>query len=211
MLKLKICGATNPENIKELSSIKPDMIGLIFYSFSKRDISSKTASDICHAISPNIKRVGVFVDLEAPLVEFIIAEYKLDFIQLYHNDISDFQYLRTKVQIIKAISILKEIDLLSTIKYESQSDLFLFDTKGDKPGGNGFKFDWRILQKYKGKTPFMLSGGISPEDVNHVKQFNHQQLYGIDINSKFEIEPGIKNINTVKEFKTKLYENNKYH
>ncbi len=207
MLKLKVCGSTDPENIKQLVKLGPDMMGLIFYSSSQRDVSSKNVTEICEMIPSHIKRVGVFVDSDLNFIEEKIILYKLDLIQLYHEDISRFQDLRAKVKIIKAISVNTKTDLLRTYVYRDQTDLFLFDTKGAKPGGNGIKFDWRIIQNYKEKTPFLLSGGIGPNDAESIKQIYHEQFYGIDINSKFEIEPGIKNINAIQNFKTHLYEN----
>ncbi len=210
MLKLKVCGSTDPENIKQLVKLGPDMIGLIFYSSSQRDVSSKNATEICETIPSHIKRIGVFVDSDLNFIEETIIRYKLDLIQLYHEDISSFQDLRSKVKIIKAISVNTGADILKTDNYIHQSDFFLFDTKGEKPGGNGIKFDWRIIENYKGKIPFLLSGGIGPNDAESIKQIYHEQFFGIDINSKFEIEPGIKNIETIHHFKTKLYDNTEH-
>ncbi len=206
MLKLKVCGLTDLENIKQLLELRPEMIGLIFYSTSQRNVSPKNASALCDIIPPEVKRVGVFVDSELPFITEIIEKCKLNFIQLYHQDISAFQELRSKVKLIKAISVNTAADLLSAEEYSDKADLLLFDAKGENAGGNGIKFDWRILEKYKGKTPFILSGGIDSDDANTIKKIDHERFYGIDINSKFEVAPGIKNIKTIQHFKTKLYE-----
>lgn len=210
MLKLKVCGLTDPSNIQKIIELGPEMIGLIFHSSSPRDVRQKNAIEFCAIIPPHIKRVGVFVDSDLNFIEETIARYKLDIIQLYHEDISTFQDLRKKVKIIKAISVNTKVDLIKTNNYADQADIFLFDTKGEKPGGNGIKFDWRILQNYKDKVPFILSGGIGPDDAEAIKQVHHKQFYGIDINSKFEYKPGIKNINAIHNFKTQLYENDEY-
>jgi len=207
MLKLKVCGLTDSLNIKQVIELEPEMVGLIFYAPSQRDVSTKNVLDLCAVIPPNIKRVGVFVDSDYNFIKVAIKKYQLNSIQLYHQDISSFQDLRKEVKIIKAIAVHTELDLIAAKQYTNQSDLFLFDTKGEKPGGNGLKFDWRILQNYKEKTPFMLSGGINVNDAAIIKKINHEQFYGIDINSKFEVEPGIKNIKAIQQFKTKLYEN----
>ncbi len=207
MLKLKVCGLTDPQNIKKVIELEPDMIGLIFYSPSKRDVSDKGATELCEMIPSHIKRVGVFVDSPVNFISDVIEAFKLDVIQLYHDDMSSFQQLRSKVHIIKAISISKEADLLRTMDYITQADLFLFDTKGENPGGNGKKFDWRILQNYEGKLPFIVSGGIDENDADAIKQIQHAQFYGIDINSKFETKPGLKNIKAIQHFKKELYAN----
>jgi phosphoribosylanthranilate isomerase len=204
MLKLKICGLTDPQNIKEIIELAPDMVGFIFYPSSERNIQDDNASkDIPHSI----QKVGVFVDADQSTIETMIKKHQLNAIQLYHQDISPFQHLRSNVTFIKAISIRTEADLDQTQLYEQQCDFFLFDTKGEKAGGNGIKFDWRILTSYAGEIPFILSGGIDISDVKHIKAIKHKKIYGIDINSKFEIKPGSKNIQKIKQFKKELYEN----
>jgi len=204
MLKLKICGLTDPQNIKEIIELAPDMVGFIFYQSSERNIQDDNASkDIPHSI----QKVGVFVDADLTTIESMIKKHRLNAIQLYHQHISLFQHLRTNVTLIKAIAVKTEADLGQTKLYENQCDLFLFDTKGEKAGGNGIKFDWRILTSYAGEIPFILSGGIDISDVKHIKAIKHKKIYGIDINSKFEIKPGSKNIQKIKQFKKELYEN----
>ncbi len=200
MLKLKVCGLTEPDNINKITALKPDMIGFVFYEASPRNYTGQF-------ISSTAKRAGVFVDAAPSLVEEKIKEFKLDLIQLYHENIEPFQYLRSQVKIVKAISIKTSEDLDRTKLYKDQCDVFLFDTKGENAGGNGFKFDWRIIDHYQGELPFILSGGIGPQDVDIIKQIEHKKLYGIDINSKFETAPGIKNIELIKQFKNELYAN----
>jgi phosphoribosylanthranilate isomerase len=204
MLKLKICGLTDPQNIKEIIELAPDMIGFIFYESSVRNIQDDNASK---NIPNSIQKVGVFVDADLTTIEAMIKKHQLNAIQLYHQDISLIQHLRTKVKLIKAIAVNTEADLSQAKLYEKQCDLFLFDTKGEKAGGNGIKFDWNILSSYEGEIPFILSGGIDISDVEHIKVLEHKKLYGIDINSKFEIKPGSKNIQKIKQFKKELYEN----
>ena len=162
-----------------------------------------TSAKLVSAYLERIKKIDAIPNT----IETTIAEFELDAIQLYHDDISVFQYLRPKVKIIKAIAIKTEADIANTKIYNDQCDLFLFDTKGEKAGGNGIKFDWHILSSYQSEKPFILSGGIDLYDVEVLRSINHQKLYGIDINSKFEIKPGIKNIKKIKQFKNNLYEN----
>lgn len=206
MLKLKVCGLTNAENIKQLVKLNPEMIGLIFYLPSKRNVSIPNAFELCQVIPSHIDRVGVFVDAELPFITEAIEKCNLNFIQLYHQDISPFQELRSNVKLIKAIAVKTAADLLSAEEYADIADLLLFDAKGENAGGNGIKFDWQMLHNYKGKTPFILSGGIDIDDTKNIQQINHEHFYGIDINSKFEIKAGIKNIQKIQHFITTLYE-----
>jgi phosphoribosylanthranilate isomerase len=207
MLKLKICGLKDPDNIKEIVKLEPDMIGFIFHEGSPRNIGT---DQVFETIPETIQKVGVFVDAEPVFVELVSERFQLNAIQLYHHDIKPFQYLRSKLKLIKAVSVRSEKELEKIGTYEDQCDLFLFDAKGDKAGGNGIKFDWNIIQFYKGKAPFILSGGIGPGDTALIRSLDHRNLVGIDINSKFESEPGLKNIKTIQQFKKELYEKLEY-
>lgn len=108
--------------------------------------------------------------------------------------------IRKELKVIKAISIANKDDLQKCQQYEGLVDMFLFDTKCASVGGSGKKFDWQMLQAYKGNTPFLLSGGISPDDAESIKEFHHPMFAGVDLNSKFEIEPGFKDVEKVKTF-----------
>lgn len=106
-----------------------------------------------------------------------------------------------EIQIIKVFSVDNTFDFSKTKKYESVCDYFLFDTKGKERGGNGIAFNWELLNKYHGKKLFFLSGGIGPEDgTSEIKKINHPKLYGVDINSRFESEPGLKDVEAVEKF-----------
>jgi phosphoribosylanthranilate isomerase len=207
MLKLKICGLKDPENIKHIISLKPDMIGFVFYEKSPRNIAG---NEILSEIPADTEKVGVFVDSDPIYIDSAIKKFRLNAIQLYHEDLKPFQRLRTKVKLIKAISIENCSDIYKTRAYQQDCDTFLFDTRGKKAGGNGKKFDWEILHAYTGRIPFFLSGGISPADVPLIKKLKYENMIGIDINSKFELEPGLKNIEAIKQFKEELYENIEY-
>jgi phosphoribosylanthranilate isomerase len=152
-----------------------------------------------------VKRVGVFVDEDPEEVKRLADNYSLDYIQLHGHETPEvISYLRTSAsphpRMIKAFNIATEEDLSQTLPYEGLADLFLFDTKGQSVGGNGEKFNWDVLDAYQGSTPFLLSGGIGPDDAAQVNAFRHPKCIGIDLNSRFELSPGLKDIAKLKEF-----------
>jgi len=190
------------ENISGLLNLKPDFIGFIFYDQSKRFVADFPQIDI----PSSTKKVGVFVNEKIDEIIDKALKYKLDFVQLHGNETPEYceKLTNHKIKIIKAFSIDENFDFSAIKFFENHVSLFLFDTKGKYYGGNGLKFKWDLLQNYKGKTPFLLSGGITKNDANEIKKFNHPALLGVDINSGFELEPGLKNINEIKEFKSTL-------
>lgn len=208
MLKLKICGLKDPENIKQIVSLKPSMMGFVFHHGSPRNM---IAEELPLEIPSNIEKVGVFVDSNSEFIDSMIRKFRLNAIQLYHEDLKPFQRLRTKVKLYKALPIEIKNDLYRARTYSQDCDLFVFDAKGKNAGGNGIKFDWDTLNVYEGRTPFLLSGGIAPGDTALINDIKHDHMIGIDINSKFEIEPGLKDIDLIKQFKKELYENVEYH
>jgi phosphoribosylanthranilate isomerase len=197
-LKIKVCGMRNQENIAALSDLGADYVGFIFYNKS-----SRSAIDLDINVESNdLIRTGVFVNEAVDFVQKKIKDYKLNAIQL-HGDESP-RYCKALIQkglsIIKVFSIGESFDFESTIAYEEFCDYFLFDTKGKERGGNGVVFNWSLLENYNGSLPFFLSGGISPESIDAIKAFQHEKLFGLDLNSKFEIQPGLKNIDQLKTF-----------
>ncbi|MDP3313142.1 phosphoribosylanthranilate isomerase [Lutibacter sp.] len=206
---IKVCGMRNSENIQSLLALKPDFVGFIFYKKSKRFVNDFPKVDF----PKEIKKVGVFVNETIEEVLRIVEEYKLECVQLHGNESPEYCWdLRRselvseshRIEIFKAFSIDENFNFNSTNQFEKSCDYFLFDTKGKEYGGNGIKFNWEVLQKYKGETPFLLSGGISKNDVLEIKKIKHIAFAGIDINSGFEIEPALKNISDIKEFKNNL-------
>ena len=160
-------------------------------------------------------RVGVFVDDMPQNIVTRVYNYHLDYIQLHGNEPREtIENLRATldpdiqpgIKIIKAISVSSAEDIQKYKEYVGAVDLFLFDTKCKTVGGSGEQFDWQVLEHYDGETPFLLSGGIGPEDVNRVKAFHHPKCIGIDLNSKFEIEPALKDVEKLKDFLEKLRE-----
>ncbi|VAW23893.1 Phosphoribosylanthranilate isomerase [hydrothermal vent metagenome] len=230
-MKIKVCGMRNQENVLSLLALKPDFVGFIFYPKSKRYVTQFPQVKF----PEKTKKVGVFVNENIEIILEKVKKYKLDTVQLHGNETPEFcqklintftersrsEKIRhsvpitigivsesSSIEIIKAFSVDENFNFNTTQGYEEVCNYFLFDTKGKKYGGNGLKFNWEILQKYKGKVPFLLSGGISKEDSTEILSFLRRQesklCIGIDINSGFEIEPALKDIEKIKEFKNNL-------
>ena len=189
-----------PENIKELWKLPIDYMGLIFYAKSPRYAETLDKSDLM-VMPEYIERVGVFVN---PMIDYVLEktiQYKLNMVQLHGNESGGFcQKVSKSVPVIKAFSISNIADIEHANGYEDTCKFFLFDTKTPQYGGSGVKFDWKILDAYTGNTPFFLSGGISADDAEAILKIKHPMFYGIDLNSKFETEPGLKNIDLLKQF-----------
>ena len=191
------------ENIRELEAQGVDLMGFIFWPKSSRYVSERPAY-----LPTTCKRVGVFVDERIEEVQRIAKEYALDFIQLHGHETPDYirqlddqlSIINYQLSIIKAFNIATADDFAACIPYEGLVDYFLFDTKGKSVGGNGEKFDWSVLKAYHGRTPFLLSGGIGPDDATRIKAIRHPRYAGIDLNSRFELSPALKDINKLKTF-----------
>lgn len=202
------------DNIRDISALGVDMIGLIFYPPSPRYVQQfSSGAGIIPDYAPDMGktplRVGVFVDDMPQNIVTRVYNYKLDYIQLHGNEPREtLENLRAtidpdikpKIKIIKAISVSSAEDIKKYKEYVGAADLFLFDTKCKTVGGSGEQFDWQVLEQYDGETPFLLSGGIGPDDAERVKSFHHPQCIGIDLNSKFEIEPALKDVEKLKDF-----------
>ena len=189
----------NAENIRKVEAMGIDLMGFIFWPKSKRYVSERPSY-----LPTNCKRVGVFVDEDIEQVKRIADEYELDFIQLHGHESPEYIRLLDNRKIIKAFNIAATGDFALTEAYEGVADYFLFDTKGKSIGGNGEKFDWSLLSAYDGNTPFLISGGIGPDDADLLKTFHHPRCIGIDLNSRFEITPGIKDIDALRIFLNEL-------
>ena len=205
-MKLKICGMKFTENIQQVAALQPDYMGFIFYERSKRNFEG-----IIPALPKHIKKTGVFVNEPMEILVSLVAEYQLKAIQLHGDESLDYikalrNLIGTNIEIIKVFSVGDNFDFMPLAAFEAQVDYFLFDTKGKERGGNGITFNWQLLEKYPFKTPFFLSGGIGLTEMEAIQNIKKTTLpvYAIDINSKFETEPGLKNINTLNEFKNKL-------
>ena len=201
-MKLKVCGMRSPDNIMALSNLNPDYIGFVFWEHSKRFVSDSTPD-----LPVSIKKTGVFVDATMDYILDVAKQHQLQAIQLHGSESPNFcQKLKKEFEIIKAFPVDADFDFSVLESYEFVCDYFLFDSRGKLPGGNGRPFDWSVLKKYNAAKPFFLSGGIGTEDKSAIASIINLNLpiYAIDINSRFEIEPGLKNIEMIKQFKSIL-------
>ena len=220
-LIIKVCGMRDADNINDVSALDINWMGFIFYPKSPRyvrQISSNagiipdysslkekaTADD-----AGRIRRVGVFVDDMPQNIVTRVFNYHLDIVQLHGSEspvmIDNLRRtldpdIRKGIKIMKAISVKSDDDILKCKDYEGHVDYFLFDTKTPLKGGSGEQFDWSVLQSYDGATPFLLSGGIGPDDACRVRAFSHPRCIGIDVNSKFEKEPAFKDVDMLRNF-----------
>ena len=189
------------ENIREVEQLKVDMIGFIFYPKSPRCLYELPAY-----MPVKAKRVGVFVNEDKKEIEIFADRFSLDYIQLHGNESPEYCHsLRaTGLRLIKAFSIARRKDFENIGTYEESCDYFLFDTKCEQHGGSGNQFDWSMLNSYKGKKPFLLSGGINPYSSPTLKELRHPQLAGFDLNSRFETKPGLKDVERLRHFLEEL-------
>ena len=189
------------ENIREVEQLKVDMIGFIFYPKSPRCLYELPAY-----MPVKAKRVGVFVNEDKKEIEIFADRFSLDYIQLHGNESPEYCHsLRaTGLRLIKAFSIARRKDFENIGTYEESCDYFLFDTKCEQHGGSGNQFDWSMLNSYKGKKPFLLSGGINPYSPPRLKELRHPQLAGFDLNSRFETKPGLKDVERLRHFLEEL-------
>ena len=209
---LKVCGMKH--NIAEVAELRPDYLGFIFYEKSPRYFEDKIPSLLL-----GIKKVGVFVNASMEEIIEKVEKYNLDIVQLHGDESVEFceelkqlcQGERSRsfgrdLSVWKVFSIKDEFDFEILKPFENVVDQFLFDTKGTEKGGNGFTFNWEILKKYPSKKPFILSGGIGLEEVDALKKLLKTELpiHAIDVNSKFEIEPGRKDVSRLQKFKDVL-------
>ena len=217
---IKVCGMREAENIREVEALDIDLMGFIFWPKSSRYVNERPAY-----LPTQCKRVGVFVNARIEEIMQKVQDYALDAIQLHGHESPD--YIRQlgsvcgdSIAIIKAFNIATTEDLEATKPYEGIVDYFLFDTKGKSVGGNGEKFDWSVLSDYVGETPFLLSGGIGPDDAERVKSFLTSHLspltshlssltshkcIGIDLNSRFETAPAIKDAAVLSRFLSQFH------
>jgi len=204
-MKLKICGMKYQENMTEVAALQPDYLGFIFYDKSSRNFDTTIPE-----LSSSIKKTGVFVNEDLQIVIEKVKTFNLQAVQLHGEETPEYcSKLKSEaIEIIKVFSIKDEFNFEVLAPYETVCDYFLFDTKGKHPGGNGYTFDWNVLNNYPSTKPFFLSGGIGFNEIEDVKTFQQSSAskycYALDVNSKFEIEPGLKDIELLSQFKNRL-------
>lgn len=194
-MMIKVCGMREADNIREVEALGIDMMGFIFWPKSSRYVSQRP-----DYLPKRVKRVGVFVDEDPEQVKRLANDYGLDYIQLHGQESPSYIFQLRGLHVIKAFNISTAEDLLQTQPYEGLVDYFLFDAKGKSVGGNGEKFNWDVLDAYQGNTSFLLSGGIGPDDAERVNALYHPKCIGIDLNSRFELAPGLKDIDALRRF-----------
>jgi phosphoribosylanthranilate isomerase len=216
-MKLKVCGMHH--NPKDVAQLQPDYLGFIFWEPSTRYFDGDMPD-----LPKSIKKVGVFVDESVTKIIYKIMSHKLDSVQLHgtesakycqalrdvilEKEIGEDNFERIQFDIIKVFSIKDDFDFSVLEAYEASCDYFMFDTKGKLPGGNGYAFDWNILKEYPSTKPYFLSGGIGLEEMDSLLAFLEspasKRCYAIDVNSRFEVKPGLKSIEQLEKFKKLL-------
>lgn len=217
-MKIKICGLRDGENIRKVAGLGVDYIGMIFWEGSPRNVTMvpthagiipDRASLSPHTSNLSPKKVGVFVDEMPQSIITRVVNFQLDVVQMHGQEsptvIRNLRAtldpdIRPGIQFWKAISIGGPEDLTCCAQYEGCVDAFVFDTRCTTVGGSGRQFDWSVLDAYDGPVPFLLSGGIGPDDAARVKAFHHPQCIGIDLNSRFETAPAVKNVYLLRGF-----------
>ncbi len=199
-MRIKICGITKLENALEIAALGPDMIGFIFHPGSPRYANVHEVKKIVRALPDHITTVGVFVNRPLQHIMDVMRLTGLDTVQLHgFEDAQTCAILKESgYQVIKVFHVGSDLDFGQIEPYTPHCDLFLFDTKSKKFGGSGKHFDWEVLQFYPFDTPFFLSGGIDPNDLQRIRKIDLPNLTGIDVNSRIETIPGIKNVSKAK-------------
>lgn len=193
-MKIKVCGLKDLGNIKDVISLSPDYVGFICYDLSPRFISGLPAGDVAN-LPETVAKTGVFVNEDKETIKALIGQYGFDAIQLHGDESPEFcAEFKGLVQVLKAFGVDEDFDFGRLDAYANTVDYFLFDTKTPKHGGSGKAFNWDILQKYNLNVPFFLSGGLSLDNLDEVEEIKHPAFYGVDLNSRFETGPGIKDI-----------------
>jgi phosphoribosylanthranilate isomerase len=204
MLKLKVCGLRETENIQHVAALLPNYVGFIFYKNSPRFVSDDFVMP--SNVPTSIKKIGVFVNEEVQEVLRISKHYNLNGVQLHGcESIQDCKVLKdADLVVIKVFSIDDTFDFKSVNAYKSAVDYFLFDTKGKSFGGNGYPFNWNKLSEYDQEIPFFLSGGLSPDNILSVKNLSEMNIHALDVNSGVEVSPGLKDVDLINEIKLKI-------
>lgn len=198
-MKIKVCGLRDRDNIQAVAALAPDYMGFICYEPSPRYVKDMPM-DVLADLPSSVYKTAVFVDENAETINTLIDTFGFNAIQLHGSESPEFaNSFRDKVTVFKAFGLNADFDFEQLNNYANKVDYFLFDTKTDLHGGSGKTFEWSVLDKYKLTTPFFLSGGLSLDNLAEVNTITHPQFYGVDLNSKFETSPGVKDIEKLKK------------
>lgn len=209
-VKIKVCGLKYSDNIQSVAELAPDYMGFIFYNKTQR-YAGNILQETIGSLPNGVVKTAVFVNESLPAVNLLVDNYGFDAVQLHGSESPEYcEELKAKTSVIKAFGINEDFDFSQLMPYEGKVDFFLFDTKTPVHGGSGKTFNWSLLDQYLLDVPFFLSGGISLENMEKVKKLKHPQFYGVDLNSRFEVEPGLKDIKKLeKAFEMlKTFDNN---
>ncbi|GJM28195.1 MAG: N-(5'-phosphoribosyl)anthranilate isomerase [Cyclobacteriaceae bacterium] len=203
--KWKVCGMKNRQNIIDVLQFQPDYMGFIFYEKSPRYVGRQWDGPP-EDFPDSTRKVGVFVNQDLEEVVRLVNQYQLDYLQLHGNESPGYckELNAEGFSILKAVSLKESRDLQKLDAYTPWVNYFLFDTPSKQFGGTGRTFDWSLLSQYRHAVPFFLSGGLSLENLDAVAGLDGLNLWALDVNSRFEIEPGVKNISKLREFKNQL-------
>lgn len=196
----------NRVNVDAIASLKPDYMGFIFYAKSPRFIGKEYSAENIHHLSKEMKKTGVFVNASEQEISKAVTRYELDAVQLHGSESVELCLMvkQMGVEVIKAFQIDEDFDFFDLKPYSDVCDYYLFDTKTKNFGGSGHKFNWSVLNQYDNNKPIFLSGGITNNDIDDIMKWQHLNIYAVDINSRFEIEPALKNVDLVAEFIQKI-------
>lgn len=205
-MKIKVCGLRDAENLKEIAALQPDFIGFIFYDQSPRFVGDDLDETVVKSLPKSIRKVGVFVNASPDYILRSVKKYDFQYVQLHGTETPDYcRSLRNRgINIIKAFRVDDSFNFSMLNNYKAQCDFFLFDAKGEQPGGNGISFDWQIMSRYDNEKPFFISGGIGLNNLDELIALKGVRPYGVDINSQVETEPGVKDVAKVKELIDRL-------
>lgn len=205
-MKLKVCGMRDSQNIRELLLLNPDYMGFIFYEKSPRNVGEVLDDVLLKSFPESVQKVGVFVNASLKFVKEQATKYGLNLVQLHGDESPSYvaDLFAVGIRVMKVFSVGDAFDFKQLGQYNPFVEYFLFDTKGKARGGNGEVFNWELLRNYDQKVPFFLSGGIDLDNVDELEKLEGMNIHAIDVNSKFELEPGLKDIEKVEKLKMRL-------
>ncbi len=205
-MKIKVCGMRDADNLRDVAALGPDFIGFIFYDQSPRFVGDVLDEEVVKELPRSIQKVGVFVNASPDYILRMVKKYDFQYVQLHGTETPDFcRSLRNRgISLIKAFRVDGSFNFSMLNNYKAHCDFFLFDAKGEHPGGNGISFDWGVMRNYDNEKPFFISGGIGLYNLDQLDQLKGLKLYGVDVNSQVETSPGVKDIDKLRELITRL-------
>jgi phosphoribosylanthranilate isomerase len=198
-MKIKVCGLREAGNIEAVAALKPNYMGFIWYAQSPRYVY-RLPEDVLKNLPSTIIKTAVFVNEHVDIIRTLVHQFNFNAVQLHGQESPEVcAELKQEVQVLKAFGLDEHFDFEQLKVYEGKVDYFLFDTKTEKHGGSGKIFNWDVLNEYTLDIPFFLSGGLSLENLEQIKNIKHPAFYGVDLNSRFETAPGMKDIDKLKQ------------